>query len=122
MTLDKLLPGMQHAFFDTVWPTFRWVKSIWIKGNEYQFHLFVEETAAQNDKEWDDFHYLAGRVFKAVERLLDELAPSSKHKVEFMVQHGPIVPKDRGYRELMSDRVFKNIAKKHAPWRLAGGR
>jgi hypothetical protein len=120
-TLDELLPGMQHAFFDTVWPTFRWIKSIWIKESKGQFHLFVEATAAQDDKEWDDFNYLSGEVFKAVERLLDELAPNSKHKIEYTIQHGPAVPKD-GYRELMSDRVFKKVAKKHAPRRLKLGR
>src|SRR5258708_2555921 len=107
MTLEELLPGMQHAFFETVWPAFRWIKGIWIKGCKNEFHLFVEATAAQDDKEWDDFDYLAGKVFEAVERLLDELAPDSKHKIKHTIQHGPTVPKDRGYRELMSDRVFK---------------
>ena len=84
--------------------------------------LFVEATATQVDKEWDDFDYLAGEVFKGVERLLDELAPNSKHKIEHTIQHGPSVPKDRGYQELMSARVFKEIAEKHAPWRLENGR
>ena len=121
-TFDELLPGMQHAFFETVWPAFRWIKSIWIKESDGQFHLFVEAITAQDDKEWNDFDYLAGEVFRAVERLLDELAPNSKHKIKHTIQHGPSVPKDRGYRELMSDRVFKAIAKKHAPWRLEGGR
>jgi hypothetical protein len=82
----------------------------------------VQAAAAQDEKEWDDFHYLSGEVFKAVERLLDELAPSSKHKIEYRIQHGPTVPQDAGYRELMSDRVFKKLAKKHAPRRLRLGR
>lgn len=121
-TLDELLPGMQHAFFDTVWPAFTWLKSIWIRESNGQFQLFVEASAAQDDKEWDDFDYLAGEVFKAAERLLDELEPKLKHKIKHTIQYGPAVPKDGGYRELMSARVFKKIAKKHAPWRLERGR
>ena len=120
--LDELLPEMQVGFFEIIWPTFRWIQGIWIKENKDQLHLFVEATAPQDDKEWDDFDYLAGKVFKAAERLLDELEPSSKHKIGHTVQHGPTVPKDREYRELMSARVFKAIAKKHAPWRLERGR
>jgi hypothetical protein len=122
MTLEELLPGMQHAFFDTVWPAFRWIQSIWIKEGNGRFHLFVEAAAMQNKKEWDDFDYLAGKVFKAVERLLDELAPDVKHKIKHTIQYGPSVPKDRGYQELMSDGMFKKIAKEHAPWRLENGR
>jgi hypothetical protein len=121
-SLEELLPGMRDAFFEIIWPTFRWVESIWIKESKGQFHLFVEATAAQDDKEWDDFDYLVREVLKGVERLLDRLEPNSKHKIAHKIQHGPSVPKGRGYRELMSDRVFRKIAKRHAPWRLENGR
>jgi hypothetical protein len=106
-TLLERLPGLQLAFCEIIWPAFRWIQSVWIKESKGQFDLFVEATATQDEKEWDDFDYLAGQVFNAGE----------KHKI-----HGSTVPKDRGYRELMSDRVFKAIAKKHAPWRLENGR
>jgi hypothetical protein len=120
--LDELLSGMQHAFFDTVWPAFDGPKSVWIKESKGQIHLFVEATAAQDDKEWDDFDYLAGEVFKAVERLLDKEEPHLRHKIKYAIQRGAAVPKNDGYRELMSGRVFKRIAKQHAPWRLERGR
>ena len=121
-TLDELLPGMQLAFFDTVWPAFQWIQSIWVKAGRDQFHLFVVATAEQDKKEWDDFDDLAGAVFKSVERALDEREPNSKHKIEYTIQNGLTVPQDDGYRELMSDGVFKRIAKRDAPWRLEGGR
>src|SRR5207248_7796868 len=105
-SLGEQLPGLQLAFFELIWPAFRWIKSIWIKESKGQFEVFVEATATQDKKEWDDFDYLADEVFNAGE----------KHKIQHTVQHGPTVPKDRGYRELMSDRVFKAIASKHAPW------
>ena len=111
-SLDEQLPGLQLAVFEVIWPTFRWIKSIWIKELRGQFEVFVEEAATQDEKEWDDFDYLIERVFNAGE----------KHPVQHTVQHGPTVPKDRGYQELMSDGVFKKIARKHAPWRLEGGR
>jgi hypothetical protein len=109
-SLDEQLPGLQLAVFEVIWPAFRWIKSIWIKECGGQFEVFVEETATQDEKEWNDFDYLIERVFNAGEKL----------KVRHTVQHGLTVPQDRGYRELMSDRVFEKIAKRHAPWRLDG--
>ena len=65
---------------------------------------------------------------RAVERLVSQVddakterEPNSKHKIEYKIQNGLTVPQDDGYRELMSDRLFKKIAKKHAPWRLGAG-
>src|SRR5262249_38864842 len=48
----------------------------------------------------------------------ETLAAGGKRSVEQIAN----VPQGGGYRELMSDRVFKKIAKKHAPWRLEEGR
>src|SRR5215471_1197836 len=111
-SLDEQLPGLQLATFEIIWPAFRWIQGIWIKEGNGQLHLFVEAAATQNQREWDDFGYLIDEVINAGE----------DHKVGHTVQHGPTVPQDRGYHELMSDRVFKKIAKKHAPWRLENGR
>ena len=116
--LDELLPGMRAAFFETVWPAFQWIQSIWVKARRDQFHLFVVATAEQDKKEWDDFDYLAGAVFKSLQRALDEREPNSKYKIEYRIQNGLTVPQDDGYCELMSDRVYERIAKRHAPWRL----
>jgi hypothetical protein len=111
-SIDEQLPGLQLAFFELVWPAFPWIQSIWIKETKRQFQIFVEATATQDKKEWDDFSYLADEVLNAGE----------KHKVVHTIEHGPVVPNNRGYQELMSDKLFKVIAKKHAPWRLEGGR
>ena len=119
--LDDLLPGMRAAFFETVWPAFQWIQSIWVKDSNGELQFFVEATDEQDEKEWDDFDYLVREVLKAGERMLDELAPDSKHRVKHTIQHGPTVPRDQGYQELMSDRVFKKIAKRLAPWRLENG-
>jgi hypothetical protein len=120
--LDELLPGMRFAFFELMWPGFEWIKSLWIGESNGRYHLFVQTTGPQDKKKWRRFNYLAGRVFKGGERMLDELTAGSKHKIEFTIQYGPTVPHNDGYQELMSTRVFKKIAKKHAPWRLDYGR
>ena len=111
-SLDERLPGLQRAFFEVIWRLFPWIRTIWIKESNGQFQVFVEETAPQEEKEWDDFNYHAEEAFNAGEN----------RKIRHSVLHGPTVPQHRGYRELMSDRVFKEIAKKHAPWRLEKGR
>jgi hypothetical protein len=110
-SLDEELVGLQLAFFEIIWDVFPWIKSVWIKENKGEFQVFVETRAAQDDKEWDDFNYLAEEVFNAGE----------KHKIRHTILHGPDVPKDAGYRELMSDRLFRKITKRHAPWRLENG-
>jgi hypothetical protein len=120
--LDELLRGMQLSFFEIIWPVFQWMESIWVRENNGKFDLFVETKTTPDEKEWADVDYLVREVLTGGERVLDELAPGSKHKIEYEIQRGPAVPKDRGYRELMSEKVFKTIARKHAPWRLESGR
>src|SRR5262249_49197195 len=121
-TLDAMLPGLQLSFFEFIWDAFPWIKSIWIRESNRQLQLFVETTDDQDKREWDDLNYLVRERFDVREKLLDEQEPNSKHGLEHTIQHGPAVPKNRGYRELMSDRLFRKIAKKHAPGRLRLGR
>jgi len=40
----------------------------------------------------------------------------------YTIQYGLEAPQDQEYLELMSDRVFKQIAQEVAPWRLNSGR
>ena len=53
--------------------------------------------------------------------LLDKQEPDSKHKIKYTTQYGSGVPRDGGYQELMTARIFKEIAEKHEPWRLEDG-
>jgi hypothetical protein len=68
------------------------------------------------------FEHVMREIFDIREELLDEWEPNSKHTIRFTVQYGSAVPNDQGYQEMMSDRIFKKIAKRHAPWRLEHGR
>jgi hypothetical protein len=120
--VDELVSGLQLPVFEIIWPAFRWIRSIWIKESKGEFQVFAEVNAPQDKKRLERFEYLMREMFDEGEELLDELEPSSKHTIRFAVQYGPAVPKDLGYQEMMSDRVFKKIAKKRAPWRLENGR
>ncbi len=117
-SLDDLLPKMQFVFFEFMWPAFQWIRSVWIEESNGQYQLFAQTTATQDKRKLDGFTYLVGEALKGGERMLDELEPGTKHRLPYTVQYGPSVPRDVGYRELMTDAVFKKIAKKHAPWRL----
>src|SRR5437762_8900882 len=119
--LEEVLPGLRLAFFELMWPAFRWIESLWIRESNGQYQLFAETTATQDKKKLDRFNYLVREVLDEEEKVLDELAPDLKHKIEHTIQYGPSVPRDGGYQELMSDRVFKKIAKRFAPWRLENG-
>jgi hypothetical protein len=121
-SLDAMLFGFQLIFFEGIWMAFPWIESIWIREKDDQLQLFVQTAESQDEKEWDDLDYLLREIFERKAKVLDQLEPDSKHKIEHKIEHGPNVPKGGGYRELMSDRVFKKIAKRHAPWRLEEGR
>jgi hypothetical protein len=128
-SLDAMLFGLQLMSFEILWDAFPWfgmpfrgMQSIWIREEGDRLQLFVQTAESQDEKEWDDPDYLLREMFEEEEKVLDKLEPDSKHKIKHTIEHGSAVPKDGGYRELMSDRVFKEIAKKHAPWRLEEGR
>jgi hypothetical protein len=119
--LDKALPGLRLIFFEFMWPPFRWIRNLWIRERDGHYELFAEVHDMQDQTKLDGFSYLAGEILDEEEKVIDRLAPGSKHKIERRIQYGPSVPRDGGYQELMSDRVFRMIAKRHAPWRLDDG-
>ena len=121
-SVDELVAGLRLPVYELVWQTFRWIQGIWIKESKGDFKVFAEVETSQEKKRLDRFEYLMRGMFDEGEELLDELEPNSKHKIRFTVQYGPVVPKNGGYRELMSKRVAKKLAKRHAPWRLEDGR
>ena len=121
-TLDELLPGMRIAFFELMWGVFPWIQSIWIRESNGQYPLFVQMTEEQDEKEWDDLEYLVRERMAGAERTLAKWEPGSEHTIEHIIKHGPTVPGNENHRELMSDRLFRMLAKRHAPWRLEEGR
>jgi hypothetical protein len=121
--LYVLLPSLRVGFFDFIWPTFRWIQSVWIMESDRQFELFVETATLPNEKEQDDFDYLVGRMLAVLQRSNADLMPElATYKIKFTVRYGVSVPQDGGYQVLMSDGWFKKIANRFAPWRLENGR
>lgn len=110
-SLRELLPGMQLAVFEITWFTFPWIHSIWIKQNNGQIQFFVEVASAPSEDEQENCRRL-------LKEMLDVAMPYTDHTVEY----GPMGSQVDGYHELMSDRLFKAIASKVAPWRLEVGR
>ena len=105
--LDELLPGMQLAIFEIIWFAFPWMQSIWIKESNTQLQFFVQAAGAPGEKEWEDCQRL-------VKEMVDVAVPNADHTIRY----GSTVPQAEGYLELMSDGLFKRIAKEVAPWRL----
>src|SRR5689334_20068550 len=121
-SLDEMLLSLQVSFFEFISGAFSWIESAWVREGDGQFQLFVVTSKPQDAKEWDDFDFLVRERFETQERALNRLEPETNHKINYVIQHGSTVPKHQGYRELMSDRVFRKIAKRYAPWRLDIGR
>jgi hypothetical protein len=114
--LGGLLAGIQLGIFEVIWPTFRWVRSIWIKKGR-QVHLFVHVAESPDEEDWEDFKRLA-------KELLDVAARNYRAELSagYTIRYGLQAPPDQEYQELMSDSLFKQIAREVAPWRLNSGR
>ncbi len=114
--LGGLLAGIQRGIFEVIWPAFRWIKSIWVK-KEGQVRFFVQVAELPDEEDWEDCQRL-------VKELLDVAARTygAELSAGYTIQYGLEAPQDQEYLELMSDRVFKQIAQEVAPWRLNSGR
>jgi len=115
--LAPLLPGLQLGIFEIIWPACPWIKSIWLKKGDGQVHFFIEAMNVPDEEQWESCQRHIGEMVDVAARF-DEVAFSAGHTI----QYGSLIPQDEGYLELMSDRQFKEIATKHAPWRLDSGR
>lgn len=109
--LEERLAGLQLAVFEIVWPAFPWIRSLWIRQVNRRIEIFVEMASALADEERED-------CLRLVKEMLDVAMPGLGHAVAF----GAKVPQGEDCLELMSDRLFQQIAKEVAPWRLRGGR
>jgi hypothetical protein len=115
---DRQLAGLQVGVFEALWPGFDWLRAIWVRRGAGRVHFHVQAAALPNDEERDAFGDLIGVLVEAGR----EVDPAS-FRSGFTIRYGlRRVPRGVGYRIVMSDRVFREIARKRAPWRLANGR
>jgi hypothetical protein len=114
---DPLLHGMQLGIFEIIWPACPWIQRIWIKKGDRQVHFFVEAANAPDGQEWE-------RCQRHVRMMVEEGARLNAEAIGngHTIRYGTKVPLDEDYLELMSDRIFEQIAREHAPWRLSDGR
>src|SRR5918993_5721885 len=91
---DGLLAGIQLGIFEVIWPTFRWIESIWVKKGD-QFHLFIQVAELPGEEEWEDFQRLA-------KELLDVAARNYRAELSagYVIQRGLQAPQNREYLEL----------------------
>lgn len=109
---DAVAPGVQLAVFETVWPSFvdlrRLLCSVDTNG---QLHFVIEWNGVPTAADRHDCEYLLREIGQAA------FGPHSGYHFTYAEQDAAA-----GYRELMSDAVFRSIASEVAPHRLAAGR
>lgn len=109
---DAMEPGLQLAVFETVWPAFvdlrRLLCSVDTNG---QLHFVIEWNGVPTAADRHDCEYLLREIGQAA------FGPHSVCCVTWAEQAS-----SAGYREVMSDEVFRIIATEVAPHRLAAGR
>ena len=107
---DRLLPGIQLAVFETVWAAEPRLARIAFRGDGEILQVHFEW---KDDPSPDD---IAGVEFM-MQGVVDVALESRKAVTRFT--SGCSTPD--GYREVMSDNIFRAIASRHAPWRLNSG-
>lgn len=115
---DRLLSGMQIGVFEIIWSSFRWIKGIWIRRSAGRVYFHIQTTDGLNGKEKEAFR-------DQIEALTNVAKGFDKasFRAGFTIRYSPRrVPRGMGYRIVMSDRVFREIARRRAPWRLDDGR
>jgi hypothetical protein len=115
-SLDGLWAGIQLGVFEVIWPTFRWITSIWVK-RACPIEVFIQTAELPDEEAWQDCQRL-------MKELLDTAASShaAHFSAGYAVRCGLQAPHDEGYVELISDGIFRQIANELAPWRLNKGR
>lgn len=89
---------------------------IWVK-KDGPIAIFIQVATTPDEEAWEDCKRLLAE-------LLDVAASSHRSELTegYTISYGMQAPHDQGYLELISDSIFRQIAKEVAPWRLNIGR
>jgi len=109
-----LFAALQLGIFEVIWPAFPWIGKIWATYQD-RLRLFVETPDLPGPEAQSDFERLLGELLDAA-RARSPLTLGAASEVEY----GSSSP--HGFSELFSESIFKQVAQRHAPWRLDQGR
>lgn len=109
--IEDKLAGIQLAILELIWPAFTWIDQIAMSVAASKCSVYVQADVRPSSMERDDCARLLGEIF-------DEVLAGTQIRLEVIC--GKQTP--LGYREVLSQEIFKAIAKEVAPWRLDAGR
>ena len=112
--LEKRGPNQQLAFFEMVWPTYPWIHRILACETEMRWTLFVETIEDPLDEaEWGGCRRVFGEILELV---LEGTG------MRYDIHYGRNAQQLDNCVEVLSDEIFKAIAKEVTLWRLEVGR
>jgi len=110
--LDELVPGIQLAVFEIVWPAHPNLDRILFRVDDHMLDVYFQWRSAPTEVDRESSERL---MQETIDVAFDGKAPS----IRFVSEAAP--PSEQ-YHELMSEPIFKSIASAVAPWRLKAGR
>lgn len=111
--IDEKMAGIQLALFELIWPTFEWIDVIFVKADANTCFVYLQAVQLPTASDQADCERLVGEIFDSV------LEGTPLHLKVTLEKYAPT---GQGYREAMSNCIFKMIAEDVAPWRLEIGR
>jgi hypothetical protein len=113
---DRMLNGMRYGVFNVMWPS-PGIKEMWVRYSGDRAHFFIHAPEMLSE---DDRDHVRRNVEVMIEagKELDRAVFRGGYEIRYGRRR---VARGMGYRTLMSDRLFREIARKHAPWRLESG-
>lgn len=111
--IEKKFAGIQLALFELIWPTFDWIEVIYVGAKPEGCVVYLQVEQLPDMDEENDCKRLMREVFEPV--LEGTGIPLT---VSISKQNAAL----KGFKEALSDSIFRMIAHEVAPWRLDVGR
>ena len=111
--LNAVLPGIQLAAFEVLWPVFPGLNQILIRPVADGCEVFCEFKISPPPGDRSDCERLVGEILAVA---------FEGQRLENVFSYGTSEPTDPAYQPVMSEKLFTSIAGEVAPWRLNASR
>jgi hypothetical protein len=104
-----IMAGLQLAIFELIWGSYDWTERIYLRMGEKSVEVYFECKREPPDEQWESCCYL-------IDEMLDVMFENDRLRdISWKLER----PSNEEFVEIMSDSIFREIAKSLAPWRLS---
>ena len=110
---EARLLGFQVLIFEMNWPSFKWIRSVFAQFFPGTVMLWIDCSEPPPASSVEACSAMFKEIFEVV---------YGGRSRELMLEYRDAAPNSADFKMIMSDEIFKRLAKEVAPWRLNDGR